>query len=364
MIPPPSAFSRPPLNGLLARIAAESSVTQTRLQTLGQQISSGSIADTFAGLDQNARTTLMLRPVMAAMATWQSNITAANARVDITLTAMDRITAIASDFYARVNNLNGLNITNVDITAAAARDALRELTGLLNTTDGDIYVFGGQDTGNPPVPNCDAILSSGFYTQIAASVAALGGAGASATIAATLAIGGSNAPGTSPFSAYLSQSPAALQGLRPSVEVADLRRQSFGIQASINTTAVSIGTSTTGSYSRDLLRALSTIGSLSSSQIGDAGFAALVEDTRTGLRDAITAMATDAGIIGNDRMRLSAIQDQSEHYLLSITAQVAATEDVDMPAALASLSQVQAQLQASYQMIGSLRELTLVRYLS
>ena len=67
-----------------------------------------------------------------------------------------------------------------------------QVAELLDTQDGNTYVFAGQDTTNPPVPDPDSILSSGFYTQIAAQVDALGTQGAAATIANTLSIAGSD----------------------------------------------------------------------------------------------------------------------------------------------------------------------------
>jgi flagellar hook-associated protein 3 FlgL len=363
MTPVPSASLTATPQGSLGRIVAESATTRARLDQLTMQVSSGRVSDSFAGLGYLARISLDLRPVMASMQAWQGNIAAANSRTDIALSAMDRITAIASDFYARTDTLTGLDPANVDATAAAARDALRELAGLLNTADGDVHVFAGQDSANLPVPNADAILSSGFYTQIAAAVAGLSGSGATATIAATLAVGASNIAGTSPFSTALSQPAASLQGLRSQVEVADQRQEPFGIIASGNAVAVSAGTSTTGSYMRDLMRALATIGSLSSAQVADPGFAPLVADIRTSLPDAISAMAADTGIAGNQHAMLAKTQEQNSSYLISITAQVSGIEDVDMAAALSSVSQMQTRLQASYQMISTLRDLTLTRYL-
>ncbi len=56
---------------------------------------------------------------------------------------------------------------------------------MLDTKNGDVYVFGGQDSANPPVPAPDDILSSGFYTQINTAVSALSTNGAAATAAAT-----------------------------------------------------------------------------------------------------------------------------------------------------------------------------------
>ena len=161
-------------------------------------------------------------------------------------------------------------------------------------------MFGGQDSANPPVPSPDSILTSGFYTQINAAVAGLSTNGASATVAATLAIGGSNAAGTSPFSAYMSQPAASISA--PVVQTglaAGGGTVQTGLLASANSVATSAGTSTTGSYMRDLMRALATLGSLSSSQVNDPDFAALVQDTGTSLNGVVSAMATDVGVLGN-----------------------------------------------------------------
>ena len=103
--------------------------------------------------------------------------------------------------------MDGVNASAVDSIAASARDALSQVASLLDTQDGGVYVFAGQDTANPPVPDPDNIANiAAFYTQINAAVAGLappvqrGG-----TANATYAVATSNAAGTSPFSAYLSQ---------------------------------------------------------------------------------------------------------------------------------------------------------------
>lgn len=358
------AVAGPAPHGLLGRLVAESAVTRGRLDLLTSQTASGSVARTYSGLGSGARTVLDLRPTMAAMEVWQTNITTAKSRADIALAAMDRMTAIASDFYARVNTLNGLSATDVDTTAMAARDALREFASLLNTKNGDIFVFSGRDTGNAPVPNGDAILSSGFYTQISLAVSSLGISGAAVTSASTLAIAGSNSAGTSPFSAFLSQPASSLLMQRPLVYMGEQYSEEFGLLASTNAAATSGGTSTTESYMRDILRALATLGSLSSTQIPDSGFAALIDDTRTSLRDSITAMTTDIGVFGAQQARLQKYHEQLGSVRLLVAFQVSRIEDVDMAATLASLSEVQNQLQASYQMISSLRDLSLVKYLS
>jgi flagellar hook-associated protein 3 FlgL len=263
---------------------------------------------------------------------------------------------------AAIPNLNGLNASEIDSVAAQANAALQQVADLLNTTDGsNNYVFAGQDSQNPPVPNSAGILSSGFYTQINTAVAGLSANGASVTIQATLTIAGSNASGTSPFSSYLSQPAAAISA--PIAQTVAGGTVQTGLLASANSTAVSGGTSTTGSYMRDLMRALATLGSLSSSQMNDPGFSTLVADTGASLNGVVSAMAVDDGVLGNTQSTLTTTQTHLSDVQTALQTQVSSVQDANMTETLSNLTGIQTQLQASYRLITSQSSLSLVNFL-
>jgi flagellin-like hook-associated protein FlgL len=276
---------------------------------------------------------------------------------------MTELQQIAQSFYAEAQNLNSLDPEQIDAVAGSAQAALQQVAGLLDTQDGNTYVFGGADSTNPPLPDPDDILSSGFYTQISAAVGNLGTAGATATAASTLSIASSNAAGTSPFSAYMSQPAATLLAQAPVVQTGANEMQSVGLLASANTTAVSGGASTTGSYARDLMRALATLGSLTSAQANLPGFAALVQDTATSLQGAATAMADDAGVLGNQQSALTAAQTTMSDTQTALQTQSSEVTDANMAAVISQVSLVQTQLQASYQLISGLSGLSLAKIL-
>ncbi len=349
--------------GVLGRLIADAATVHDKLDRLTDQASTGLIGDSFAGLGAGAPVSLNLRPEIGNLQAWQNNIDAATGRMGVTQTAMTQIQSIAADFYAQLNNLNGINAGEVDSVAAAARDALGQVASLLDTQQGGVYVFAGQDNANPPVPDPDAILSSGFFTQIRSEVGNLAANGAAATAANTLAIAGSNIAGTSPFSTYLSQPAATLQPQIPTIQVGAGRSPPVALLASCNASVASSGSSTTGSYMRDTLRALATLGSLSSGQINVAGFQALVQDTRTSLSGAISAMAGDAGVLGETQSSLAATRTRLADTATALTGQVSSAEDVDMAATLSQLSLVQTQLQGSYQLIAGMSGLSLVKFL-
>jgi flagellar hook-associated protein 3 FlgL len=349
--------------GLLMTLVANSAGARQRLDQLTQQASTGLKAGNYAGLGAGAPVSLDLNPQIASLQTWQDNIASATGRMGVTQATMTQIQQIASNFYTQINNLNGINTSEVDSIATSARDALTQVAGLLDAQDGGVFVFGGADTANPPVPSPGSILSSGFYTQIAAAVGNLGSAGAPATAAATLGIASSNSAGTSPFSAYMSQPASTLQAQTPAIQTGPGQSSQVGLLASANSAIASPAGSTTGSYMRDLMRSLATLGSLSSAQVNLPGFDDLIQDTRTSLQGAITAMAGDTGVLGNRQTALTAIQTGLAATQTALKIQVGATQDVDMAQTLSDLTAAQTQLQASYQVIAAVNGLSLAKLL-
>ncbi len=365
MSPIVAGFASPATSGYGARGSVLATAAQVRdqLDTLTRQAGNGRVADSFGGLGGGAGITLSLRPVLTRIDAWQANVNAVDGRMALAQSGMEQISAIAASFRARTADLNGLSAAMVDSVAAGARDALREVAGLLNTRQGDQYVFAGQDSANAPVPQAEAILSSGFMAEIQAAVAGLATNGAAATVAATLATASSNTAGTSPFSATLSQPAAALAALRASAPVGDGRTVQVGILASANSDATSTGASTTGSYMRDVLRGLATLGALDSSQMDQPGFAELVADVRSGLEGAITALNVDAGVMGDRQAAIRDGRDRLDGMATVLRGQVSDVEDVDMAETLSRLTLTQTRLQASYQLLAGLQSLSLVKFL-
>ncbi len=353
----------------LGQLVANAEATHTRLNNLTNQASTGLIASNYAGLGSGASVSLDLRPHLANLQTWQSNVDAAAGRMSVAQSALTQIQSIASGFYAQLNNLNSLNADAVDTIATSARDALKQVAGLLDTQDGGVYVFAGQDTANPPVPDPDNIAdgSAGtFFGAIQSAVITLGVQTASQVAQTTLGVAKSGGTGPSPFSTYLSD-PANDPPVLPTVQVGQNQSEVTGLSASHNgliPSSVDDGSAiTTGSYMRDVLRALATIGSLSSAQTNVSGFQDLVQNTRTSLSGAIGAMARDAGALGNVQSSLTATQSRLADTQTAMTSQVSSAEDVDMAATLSQLSLVQTQMQASYQLIATLNGLSLAKFL-
>lgn len=347
--------------GLLAGLIADSRAVRRQVDKLTAQAGSGRIADTFGGLANGGATSLSLRPRIAALEGWQANIDGAAARMDVARTALDRVQAIGAELRAGLASLNGVNPGGATALAARARSMLAEVGTLLNTEVGGVYVFAGTDSANPPVPNPDGLADAPFSTAIAAAVGGLAANGAAATAAATATIAADNDPAVSPFSAWLSQDPAVLTA--PRIEIGAGRTVQVGIPASANGFVSSSASSPTGSAMRDLLRSLATVAALSDASLAVPGAGALVEDTRATLTDAMTTLATDAGVLGNTQSILRDAADDLDATRIALLRQLDPAENVDMAETLSRLSQAQTQLQASYQLISGTNGLSLTKFL-
>jgi flagellar hook-associated protein 3 FlgL len=353
------------------QLVANAEATHRRLNNLTNQASTGLIANDYAGLGSGAAVSLDLRPQLANLQTWQNNVDASIGRMSVAQSALTQIGSISASFYAQLNNVESVDASQVDSIAASARDTLKQVAGLLDTQDGGAYVFAGQDTGNPPVPDPDNILASAFYAQINAAVTGLDPNVNNAATVAQATFDAARFGGTaSPFSTYLTVTPSPSL---TTVQIGQNQTEPTGVSASANgliPASQSVGQtiqggppSTTGLYMRDVLRALATIGSLSSGQASEPGFRDLVQDTRISLLNAVNTMAQDAGVLGNVQSSITATQSRLADTQTAITAQVSSAEDVDMAATLSKLSLVQTQMQASYQLIATLSGLSLAKFL-
>ena len=341
--------------GPLGQAIFGSSQVKSQLDTLTAQAASGQVSASYAGLGAGARTSLDLRPQVNALQAQQAAIDQVTGRMSVTQTALTQINTLATSLNSQLAELNNVTPSQIDSVALSARSGLQQVAALLNTTDGSTYVFAGIDSGNPPVPNAATITSSAFFTQIGAAVATLATSGAAATLSATLAIASSNAPGTTPFAGPPGQAPTVLLGTGAPAQV--------GVLANANTLAISSGTSTTGSFMRDILRGFATLANLSSSQANAPGFTTLVQDTRTSLSLAIGAMGTETGALGNIQSSLAAEKTQAADIGTALDVQLGSVENVDMAKTLSDLSAVQTQLSASYKLISEISSLSLVHFL-
>ena len=349
---------------MFGRLAADTAALRARMEVLARQVSDGRKGTLYGDIAPEAKRAIDLRADIAMRATYQGTIDGALGRTGVAQEVLGRLEGIASEAMDSTLSLPGTDSRRITVVAQQARAALEQVAQLLNTRHAGECVFGGSDFLNAPVPNAQGILSSGLVTQIAAAVAGLAPGGAAAVSAATLAAAVSDAPGTTPFSAFLSSPATGLAEPRRGVPAEDGARIEYGLFANRNAAVASAG-ATTGSWARDLLRGLATLSALDPSQVTlGADFQSVVADAREALRSATQALGQEQGLLGGVEQRLTGIRDTHAALTISLRLQLSSVEEVDAAGTIASLQATRTQLEASYQAIASIGQLSLARFLA
>jgi len=345
--------------GTLADTLLNMRQTANSINTLTSEVSSGYISTDYAGLGTGTSAALYLTGALALNTTQQANAASAGTVQQVTQTALGQIQTLVSGVYNQLLGVGTSTGVGMATIAAGANDALSQIASLLDTKVAGIYVFAGQDSTNPPVPDPSTITSSAFYTAIQTAVAGLSTNGAASVLSQALTI--ASPGGTSPFSATLeaSNQPATVDlGTGESVQV--------GMLADQNTNAVSAGTGTTstGSYMRDIFMSLATLGSMGAANTDQAPVQGLISGIETTLNGASLALNTDIGGLGVRQDTITSAQTELSGVATTLTTQLGTLQDADQATVATQLSTAQTQLQASYSVVAALGQLTLAKYLT
>ena len=256
------------------------------------------------------------------------------------------------------NNLNGLDPSEVDsIAAGGARRRCSRWPGCSIRTDGGHYVFAGQDSGNPPVPNPDAILDLRLlHADPGRGRPASPAAARPATIAGDAGdrrLQRRRAPRRSPPTCRNRRRRCRRQ--LPTVATGPAQQTPIGIPGQRQRlSSPPPAAPPPAPTCATCCAALATIGSLSSAQVNDGGFQRLVQDTHDQPgRRASPRSTQDAGVLGDQQ---SSLHGRSRPR---IGRQRDRADDAGLGGGRTStwrrrcrnLTQMQTQLQASYQLI-------------
>ena len=344
--------------GTLAAVLFNTAQTSAQINLLSAQSSSGLISSDYAGLGNSAGAALDLSGQVALNTTYQANANQAATQAQVAQSALGQIQTLVSGFANQLLEPTSATQAGLSTLAASAGSALTQIANLLNTKVGNTYVFAGQDSSNPPVPDPSTLGTSAFATAIQAAVANLGTAGASATQSQILT---ASAPGaTSPFSATLEAS-----NLPATADLGGGQSVQTSVLADQNATAVSTGagTTSTGSYTRDILAALATVAALGTATASNPAVISLLSLTQTTLSNADDALNTDIGGLGARQQTITNTQSELTATATAVNTQLGNLQDADTAEVATKLSNAQNQLQASYKIIASLEQLSLAKFL-
>lgn len=357
---------------------------KTQQQTLGSlsvQISSGKKTQSLSGLGSDIMLTTRARTGVGSLETYNNNITNADRRMQLMQNALAEIKAQAENIQGAlvisVQEGDYPGLSSIQELAKSVYDFIIDLT---NETDGERYLFGGADTTEPPLTDRGLFNSAlGEFMPDEADLtnpplvaSGMIGDWGDGTITTDQFIASYRAAGdtTLGFSNALTSGTAG----KMTVRVSDVSEFDYTILA--NNTGI-----------KDIIRALGVLKELppveyAPGALNDPTATTLATDTApfpprekqenffAVLNDLSRMLNTALDNITAQEFKMAQVQAQTSIVKTSNSDQINAykdiigdVENVDITEASVKISQMQVQLQASFQVTAMLSQLTLANFL-
>jgi len=322
---------------------------QQRLIDTQAQVSSGKKSQVYSGLGFEAPTSVNLNNAKATTDTYLKSISTTTMRTNTIAQVLDRITDIASEMRAsdlQAMTPGGLPTpTGSAAIKAQAMARLREVTSLLNTQIDGVYLFGGRATNAPPMTNAGDLATAG--TPLGDMAALNGGFPLTSTASGDARYAAIDGLLTGNNSWYVGETGP---GATLTARVDD------GLD-------VDYGYAGEDPAFKQLLRGLYALATNDLTTATDDGWRRVAElataDFASAQRD-IAGLSADLGV---KQSGIKQIETRHNDFRLTLQLQLATIEDVDTAEALSRLSLQQNNLEVTFQVLASMKDLTLAKML-
>lgn len=384
------------------------------------QVSTGKKTDVYSGLRTDARTSISLNNSKATVETYQQTIATTKARMNTMEAVLLRISDIAVEVRNTALQVQGAEATPTGATSAAlkslAQNRLKEITTLLNAEVDGRHLFGGRRIDLPPMIEPGEIGTAGTpldtvattapalvntaasgqerYVDIAgarhtASAAVAAGAtviplsaapngivagmqvrfaghataytvtavgpGDQVTLGAALTAGVANGETTSFVGTVDENAPGFyyqgdLTGDQISARIDDGFDLQYGMRGDDRSFATILGA----------LYALATSDLTTTS---DAGYREMARMAMNDLDDGFDLLQEQIGVLGVRQNTIEQTETRHVDFLITLKEQIVNVEDVDAADALSRLALLQTNLEASFKLIATSSQLSLVNFL-
>lgn len=155
--------------------------TKSRISDLEIQLATGQKSQTYSGISRDSLRLVTLETSRTQVDQFMSNIDKTKQRLTLMEASMEAIDSLARDFRQTLNSaLTAPDAAGRDL-AALATDMRQMIVDLLNSSDGQSYLFGGTRTDRPPVDlnsysnlsliegdgvTVDSTFYEDYYTQV------------------------------------------------------------------------------------------------------------------------------------------------------------------------------------------------------
>jgi flagellar hook-associated protein 3 FlgL len=318
------------MRSLLASLRGKISTTQ-------EQTVTGLKAGDFGGLGSAAMGSLSLRAQLSRIDAYQTSIDHVVPRTEIMSQSMEKIAQVAREIIAETNKYGRNEAAPVALVNDAAGNALSIVQQQLNSQIGGRYLFAGTDVDTAPVADPTAIATSlaTVMTDFAAGTAT-----ADDVITAAAAVTGAGLG----YSAALATTGNVI------IRADDDYDLDYTVLAD------------TPGF-QDIVRGLSILQNAQSTPANSDEFWNLVDRATALLDQGSRRVDQDNAKLGAKMRILEDVAIRHEQSMGLAEKFLGDVEEVDVAEAITRLQTLQTQLQAAYESMSMLRELSLVNYL-
>lgn len=327
---------------------------QTELATANKEISTGRYADIGATLGGGVVEAFGLRRQSAMLAALTQSNAAALHRLDTSQAALKEIQSSADTTLKEMASLP--SDKRAAAVAESARSRLAALTAALNSSANGQAVFGGTNSGAPPLTTYDSVPTSAAKTAVQKAFTDYfqfaPGADAAASISASSLKSFIEGPLADLFTA--SNWAGTWSGASD---------RTIDSQISLTET-VKTSASANGEPFRKLAMAYVVASGIGLSSFSSEAQGAATDKVMELLSQASGGLTTVQADLGRSQSRIADANDRMTKQTNLLTGQIHDLESVDPAEAKSRVDAITTQLQMSYGLTAQLRSLSLINFLS
>ena len=328
--------------------------TQRDLTESQVEYSTGRHADVGLALGAVTGRDLTMRAQLTELQSLTSGNELAGTRLELAQSTLSAIRDAADTFLQTLTGARGAS--DGQATAkAAAEAALATLTGLLNTTFGGNYLFGGIASDQKPIADYPGSPAGAAKASVDAAFFAAFGMQQSSP-------GVSGIPASS-MQSFLDNQFAAM--FEPPQWQADWSQASDTTRMTRIDTGqrVDSGLSANAAPYRTLVQAFTMVLDLGEGQLNAMAFQTVVDQAMTLAGNGILGIGNEQARLGISQNQITAASDRIALRLKALTGDSQTVEGVDPYEAATRTNTLQTQLEASYTLTGRISKLSILNYI-
>jgi flagellar hook-associated protein 3 FlgL len=328
--------------------------SQQNLATAEQEVSTGTYVDVGTQLGEGTSQDLVLRNQQSMLQTMEVTNNTVATRLSSAQNVMGNLQTTAQNFLNTLISSTSQNGTGNSLQISA-QSALQNLIEQLNTSVSGEYIFGGINSGVPPITDYYASASSA--NQAAVNNAFSANFGFSQTSSSVSSI-----TGTQMQSFLTSQFDPLFSGANWTSDWSQASDTTLTSQIS-DTQTVSSSVSANEPAFQDLAEAYTMVANLGTQNLSGDALNTLISNATTLIQQGITGLTnlqTNLGLVQND---VTAANTQMSSQMNILSTQINNLESVDPYQASTQVTELQTQLETAYSLTSQIQKLSLVNYI-